>query len=357
MVVSTLMVVLNKLRTNLMKYIALIFVLINIIGFSQTSKINGISFVSSDKPIGKYNVQPIVNVNANYVTFIPFAMMRDLNNPNIVYNSKHQWFGESKEGIKQYAKEFERTNMKFMLKPQIWVLGGKFTGFIKMNSEADWLKLEASYRTYILNYAQIATEISADILCIGVELEQFTVNRPEFWKGLIKEIKHVYKGKLTYAANWDEYKRVSFWNQLDFIGVDAYFPVSKSKTPSVSELRNGWIQHKKELKLAHEKYKIPVLFTEYGYRSVNYTGSEPWASDSKSESETNLIGQSNALKAIYFEFWLESWFAGGFLWKWFPNHAITGGRKDNRFTPQNKPAEQVVKYVYGEKFKEKIKEK
>ncbi len=324
-----------------------LFLFINLVSFSQSPKINGIGFVSSDKAINQSNVKPLVNVNANYVALNPFAFIKDLNSPNVLYNSKKQWYGESIEGIKQYAKEFEKVNLKIMLKPQIWVWDGKFTGFIKMTSEADWLTFEQSYSEYILSYAQIATDINAAVFCIGVELEQFTKNRPKFWVQLIKEIKEIYKGKLTYAANWDEYKRITFWNQLDYIGVDAYFPLSNLKNPSSLDLSKGWKTHKSGLYQVHKKHQKPILFTEYGYRSVNYAGKEPWNSDSKTSTETNLNAQTNAMVAVYGEFWTQNWFAGGFLWKWFPNHSTVGGYSNNRFTPQNKPAQKIIKFVYG----------
>jgi len=330
-----------------MNKICIIFLFINFNCFSQSHKINGIGFVSSDKAINHSNIKPLINVNANYVAINPFAIIKSLTSPNVMFNSKYQWYGESLEGVKQYTNEFKKSNFKIMLKPQIWVLDGKYTGFIKMKSEEDWLSFENSYRKFILNYAKIATDIKADIFCVGVELEQFTRNRPQFWVELIKEIKIVYKGKLTYASNWDEYQRISFWNQLDYIGVDAYFPLSDLKNPSSLDLSNGWKTHKKNLYETHKKFKKQILFTEYGYRSMNYTGKSPWDSESKRPSETNLNAQVKALVAVYGTFWLEDWFAGGFLWKWFSNHSVAGGKSDNRFTPQNKPAQNIIKFVYG----------
>ncbi|WP_311195774.1 hypothetical protein [Antarcticibacterium sp. 1MA-6-2] len=37
----------------------------------------------------------------------------------------------------------------------------------------------------------------------------------------------------------------------------------------------------------------------------------------------------------------------GFLWKWHHNHANAGGLEDSEYTPQNKPAEKVVRENYG----------
>ena len=65
-------------------------------------------------------------------------------------------------------------------------------------------------------------------------MEKFVLNRPKFWNELILKIKKLYKGKLTYAANWDEYKRIHFWNVLDYIGVDAYFPLTDKKSSSTN---------------------------------------------------------------------------------------------------------------------------
>lgn len=321
------------------------FILLSFSCHSDAQKINGLSFVASGDSISIKHVQPVVKVNSNYVALMPFGFIKNLSEPEIRFNTKRQWFGERKEGIQQYAQEFRKKNIKVMLKPQIWVWRGEYTGHIEMDSEENWKTLEDSYERFILLYAKTAQSINADILCIGTELEKFVMNRPDYWKSLIKKIKKVYKGKLTYAANWDEFKRVSFWNQLDYIGVDAYFPLCESKSPTIEELELGWKPHKEEIQKIQSRYQKPVLFTEFGYRSVDFTGKEPW--DSKRvEGSINLNAQANGLQAIYNQFWKEDWFAGGFLWKWFHRHERVGGENNNRFTPQNKPAEELVQKLY-----------
>jgi len=312
---------------------------------SQNKKINGLSFVSSRDSINTIHIQPVKKVSANYVALMPFGFIKNLDAPKVIYNRKRQWFGETNGGLKQYAREFKRAEIKFMVKPQIWIGHGVFTGNVIMNTEEDWKLLENSYEKFILNYAQAAEELEAPIFCIGTELEKFVKNRPTYWKNLIEKIRKVYSGKLTYAANWDEFKRVSFWGDLDFIGVDAYFPLSDKKTPTVSDFENGWELHKNQIEVIQKKYNKPVLFTEFGYRSVDFTGKEPWDA-SRISGNVNMEAQSNATKAIYNQFWKEDWFAGGFLWKWFHNYTEVGGENNNRFTPQNKPAEKLIKQLY-----------
>ena len=276
---------------------------------------------------------------------MPFGFIKELSSPKITHNTNRQWFGETKNGLLQYANEFQKNNVKVMVKPQIWVWRGEFTGNIEMDSEEQWIVLEASYSEFILTYAKAAQEIKADILCIGTELEKFVMQRPKYWQKLIVEIRKIYRGKLTYAANWDEFKRVSFWNEIDFIGVDAYFPLSDKKSPTVKELEIGWKPHKEEIIKIQKQFNKPILFTEFGYRSVDFNAVKPWDSG-KVEGSVNLQAQVNGLQAIHNQFWKENWFAGGFVWKWFHKHDKVGGETNNRFTPQNKPAEELIKKLY-----------
>lgn len=312
---------------------------------TQTNKINGVSFVASSEAVNQDHINPVVRINANYAAIMPFGFIKELDNPEIIFNTDRQWFGETKAGAKQYMEVLIKNDIKIMLKPQIWVWKGEFTGFIEMKNEDDWKKMEASYSKFILEYAQLGQEMNVDIFCIGTELETFISNRPEYWKNLIDKIKKVYKGKLTYAANWDEYKRTPFWKELDYIGIDAYFPVSNSKTPSVEACLDGWKIHKPVIEQVSKTYNKPILFTEYGYRSVNYSGKKPWVSD-RSMNQVNLEAQTNTTMALFQTFWNEDWFAGGFVWKWFHNYEQAGGTNDSRFTPQNKPVEDIIRQYY-----------
>lgn len=321
------------------------FVVVQSCTSQGVEKINGLSFVAHRSPINDTHVTPVVNVNANYAAIMPFGFIKNLSHPEIMFNTERQWYGETREGAKQYAKELVKKNLKIMLKPQIWVWRGEFTGYIEMKNEADWKTLEEAYSAFILEYAELAQHINADIFCIGTELEKFIENRPDYWLDLIENIKEKYKGKLTYAANWDEFKRTPFWKELDFIGVDAYFPVSESKTPTIKECLQGWDAHKQVIENLAETYDKQVLFTEFGYRSVDYSGREPWKSD-RSMSQVNFEAQTNATQALFETFWGEDWFSGGFLWKWHHNHSESGGENNTRFTPQNKPVEVLIKKHY-----------
>lgn len=312
---------------------------------AQMEKINGLSYVASPETINDTHTKPVIKVGANYTAIMPFGFIRDLEHPEIIHNTDRQWFGETRAGARQYIDALRKQGVKIMIKPQIWVWRGEFTGYIKMSNEDNWKALETSYSKFILEYAQLAEETNAEIFCIGTELENFIKERPQYWHDLITEIRKIYKGKLTYAANWDEFKRTPFWSAVDYIGVDAYFPVSDTQTPTIEECKVGWQKHKKVIKTLSEAYNKPILFTEYGYRSMDFTGKEPWQSDHTIQS-LNFEGQANATQALFEEFWHEDWFAGGFVWKWFHNYEESGGKNDNQFTPQNKPVETIIQSFY-----------
>ena len=101
--------------------------------------------------------------------------------------------------------------------------------------------------------------------------------RDRFWVELIAELREVFSGELTYAANWyEEYENVSFWDQLDYIGVQAYFPLTKSDSPTTEQIIAGWQPHLKSLSEVQQKFSKPILFTELGYKSTPDSAKQPW---------------------------------------------------------------------------------
>ncbi len=310
---------------------------------SREDKMNGISLAASPRVIDDSTVQSIRDMHANWVCLMPFAFVENIHDVNIHYNSERQWHGETIEGIKETMDAFKKKGVHVMLKPQLWVGWGSFTGDIEMQTEANWDSLEQDYSHYILDFAKVAESENCDMLCIGTELNKFVVARPAYWNNLIDSIRKIYKGKLTYAENWDAYSKVPFWKKLDFIGINAYFPLSDEKNVSLKPLENSWEKYIKKLSDFSSSQERKILFTEYGYRSSDYTARAPW--DEK-EVPVNFNNQAIALQALYNSCWDQPWFAGGFLWKWYDGIRNVFKKDNTDFTPQNKPAENVVKKMY-----------
>jgi hypothetical protein len=310
-----------------------------------SEKVNGVTFVGHPSPINGSNISPIVDIGANYVTFVPFSYGSFGTSDLIYKNLKWQWWGERVEGVTECVQLAQQQGLKVMIKPQIWFDYGEFTGNFELTSDKDWKRFEEKYTGYILEYARLSEQFELEMFCIGTELCKFVEQRNDYWLGLIEEVREVYSGKLTYAGNWDSYKDAKFWQALDYVGVDAYFPICSDETPGVKKLTEGWQPYIKELSSFAENTNKPILFTEWGYRSADYCAKEPW--DYSEKRPFNGNAQQNAYKAVFDALWNEQWFAGGFLWKWHANHTEAGGGNNNRFTPQNKPAQAVLREYFS----------
>ncbi|WP_299465123.1 glycoside hydrolase TIM-barrel-like domain-containing protein [uncultured Microscilla sp.] len=311
-----------------------------------TKKIDGVSFVSAAQPPNDQTFAPIrQRVYADWVALVPYAFcFKD--STQIHFDTPRQWQGETTQGMIAYAKYARKQHLKLMFKPHLWIIRGGFTGALNFDSTTQWQAWAKSYEAYILHYAHLADSLQVELFCIGTELESFVKAQPQFWQQLIEKIRKVYRGKLTYAANWDEYKRFPYWAMLDYIGIDAYFPLAKAATPTLPQLKAGWQHWLHEISQVQKHYHKSVLFTEFGYRSINYTAHKPWESGNHRQ-KVNLAGQAQALEALFQVFMPQPWFAGGFVWKWFDEgvHRIDVTTHTG-YSPQHKPAEQVLNLWY-----------
>ncbi len=309
---------------------------------SHFIEVKGLNMVAPVNELKTGDLNSLTGVYANSIAVMPYAFC-SAENPVIRYNHAGQWWGESDEGVKGSILMAHQNNLSVMLKPHLWIANGEYTGNFSLNTENDWTAWEKSYTDYVLHFAQLADSMKANIYCFATEMGAAIKARPTFWSNLIDSVKQVYHGKLTYAANWDDYENFPFWHKLDFIGVDAYFPLSTNKTPSVSDYKKGWKKFSGELKKLSDRHNKKILFTEYGYRNVDYAAAEPWK---EKEGGRNDVAQANGIQALFETFASENWFAGGYLWKWYIDKPHNRKQHEIDFTPQNKPAEEVLKSWY-----------
>ena len=67
------------------------------------------------------------------------------------------------------------------------------------------------------------------------------------------------------------------------------------------------------------------------------------------DRQINEQAQSNAIEGLFSSFWDKSFWAGGFLWKWFPEGQGHEGYFSKDYTPQGKISEQTIKDWYDKK--------
>ncbi len=312
---------------------------------SELAKINGVNFVAPRNPISQNEMKPIRGIAANFVGIVPYAFAYQ-NQPKVVFDTSRQWWGERQEGAITTIKYAQNLGMKVMIKPHVWVFGQGWPGDFTLEKESDWKEWESQYRQYILAYAKIAEDLDVALFCIGTEYRHAATLRHNFWIRLITDVRKIYAGKITYAANWDNYEEIQFWNYLDYIGIDAYFPLASAGNPSLNELKKGWVSKSNQLQKSAIKWGKPIVFTEYGYQSMDHGAGFHWELDPKSLN-VNLELQAKAYQALFETVWTQSWFLGGFLWKWHANHQRAGGDSNKSWTPQNKPAQNTIRKYYS----------
>ncbi|WP_375435115.1 hypothetical protein [uncultured Hymenobacter sp.] len=319
-------------------------------------RLRGVNWVAADSAASS-NLEPLVRSGITWIAQTPFGWQAGATTPEVrlhtgVPNRGH--WGESDRGLTQTTKLARERGIRTMLKPHLWLRGGKgsWPGDINMTSAADWQTWFASYSVFLLHYAQLAESSGMDALCIGTELQHASVGHEVEWRALIKQVRSVYHGPLTYAANWSgEFEQIRFWDALDYIGIQAYFPLSTTTRPTKATLLASWREPLRRIEAVQKRYKKPVLFTEVGYKTTPDAAIEPWAWPDRTAVFTELDEQTQrtCYEAMFETFWRRPWFQGTFIWKWYPGLQPNGpAHRHLDFTPQHKPAEQVMAHWYGQ---------
>ena len=326
----------------------------------------GASWVAGPKPLENQECfQSLKEHHINWIVQTPFGWQRRYDKPELSFRHDGSYWGETDKGLIATARQARKLGIKTLLKPHIWLSHrtnrGKWRSDIAMNNEKDWSAWFVNYGAFMLHYAKLAQLNGIEGLCIGTELRS-TVVRTKDWVDLIEKIRTVYSGELTYAANWyKEYEEITFWKRLDYIGIQAYFPLSDSAKPSFRKIIQGWQPHLQAIEAVQKNYEKPVIFTEVGYRNTADNAVKPWLWPKGSGFEmweqgyrgpvfdpdfkADLQAQAMSYRALFAVFWPKPWFKGLYIWKWYPtrlkpDESVT---MFEGFSPQNTPAIEIVK--------------
>ncbi|MCK4851751.1 MAG: hypothetical protein KAS86_01435 [Candidatus Omnitrophica bacterium] len=312
----------------------------------------GICFATWDKNrlASSYSDQALEtlrNIGAEYIQITVTQYQEKCDSTEI----KATCLTPSDSSVKHAVKTAHKLGLKVMLKPHLDLIdknGGTFwRADIGFHNEKDWKKWFKEYQKFITHYAKIAERLDVEIFCVGTELS-FSTQKPGHWQKVISSVKNSYTGRLTYAANWDNYKNVEFWQELDFVGINAFFPLTYKSDPTVEDIKKGWEKWKHEIKSWHSKINKPIVFTEIGYSSTPGAPSAPWQKGHHGNADVEI--QAKCYAAFFESVWASPWLTGVYWWKYSPS--IHGGGKNNRcFTPLNKPAARILEENYGSRGK------
>ena len=263
---------------------------------------------------------------------------------------------ESDSAVAHVVRAAQARGMFVLIKPQIWLGGGHWPGDVDFgDDEAAWATWFGHYRDWIVHHARLAERLGADALCVGTELVRTTLTHPEAWRRIIADVRAEYGGLVTYAANWgEEFEGLSFWDALDAVGCNGYYPLSDDPDATDAELRDGakaWLIAANNVAARAGR---PLWLTEVGYRSVRRAWLNPHASpQGRARSDdcqrrcfaalTEATAEAPMLRAMFVWKWPSylGYAGGGEHWGGGRRGTVGGG-----FTPGGKPAGEVLAAFY-----------
>jgi hypothetical protein len=289
------------------------------------------------------NLDEIAALGADTVSIVVDTRQENGSSTQIFLDQRLTPTAEQLVRLIKYAKS---KNLRVMLMPIVLLhnpRGSEWRGTLKPESWEDWF---VSYREIMKHYAIIASASGADILSVGSELVS-AEGKVDQWQRTIRMVRNIYKGKLTYSANWDAYSRVQFWDQLDLVGMNSYYTLGDNNQVTVPQIVDRWKAIQRDLLAFQKRIKRPILFTEVGWCSLANAANEPW-----DYTRTSLAIDLKLQEKLYegfFQAWQGEPGLGGFMmWEWGLGE---GGPEDRGYTPENKPAEKVLKQWLAKPWK------
>jgi len=283
-------------------------------------------------------------LGANAVSISPVGYMFNLHDPR-VFGYRGEDLTMTPERVRKTIRDAHAAGLQVFLNPHIWVglygSPGEWRGDVEMKSDEDWRKWFKSYREFILFFARMAEEEGVELFSVGSEMRRATEMRPYEWRLLIREVRGVYHGPCTYAANWsEEFDRIPFWDLLEYVGISAYFPVGsgtlEERIAAASEVRDGLARFSRA-------WNKPIFFAELGFRSAARAGEAP--SEWKTGAAVDLEEQRLCYEAMLPVMWNEPWFSGVYCWQWFSDLTFSPDPATD-FQFRGKPAEAVIRQFF-----------
>lgn len=293
----------------------------------------------------------LAGMGVNWISITPFGRIWSLDSTEILMDFEAP-YEENREAIKRFIRLAREREIKVMLIPHLWVERGGWRGEIDPGSDERWARYLESYRQFVLAWARDAAEAGAEAFSIGVECKSFSGRFPGFWTDLIHEIRGFYPGLLTYSANWDEIEIVGFWELLDVVGINAFYPLARNQEAASDEdYRRGAARWAARLGEFAERIEMPILFVEVGYTTRRFAGVDPWTwPEDLPGVEVDEAEQARALRIVLETFIREPYFAGFFIWRAYASLNDVSQEAQWGFNPLHKEAEGALRELYHERY-------
>ena len=330
-----------------------------LLGYEENIEFKGMTFVG-DKycpdvnytdDLAALSMRKLANTGANWVAIVVTEYQDKTNSSEIYplhdkfkYNDYFTFKTETIEGIKRMILTAKTNGMKVMLKPHIDLTEENallWRGDIGKNMNTTTVqKWFQSYEKFIIKYAKLAENLNVEMFSVSCEL--ITMSQYDsYWRDIVRKIRSVYRGILTDSANHEgeEYNK-TWWDVLDYIGVDAYYLsiFTKEYRFNLSTIETIFDNHINKLRNLSATYKKDVIITEIGFCSGNCKRNE------------TITPYDHFLQAEFYHWFYKSFakekFIKGFFWWAWNSDPYYGGKEDSCISPQYKISEMVIRDLY-----------
>jgi len=200
------------------------------------------------------------------------------------------------------------------------------------------------YRAFLKPFVELSIREKVEMLSVGVELQQMD-GFGDHWQKLIAWVRECgYRGKLTYSAMYNSFERVPFWRELDYVGIDAYFPATANADADLRQIIAGCKALAARLGAFSKEVGKPIVFTEVGFNNHDGCNTRPsfWSGN---KAPIDNLEQAACYHAVLDIFPRQPWLAGMFWWTW--ESSGTPMPSDPSYSPQSKLALMVLESYYS----------
>jgi hypothetical protein len=214
---------------------------------------------------------------------------------------------------------------------------GKWRGQLAPTSVSAWF---ASYTRLVMGYAQLARAEHVEVIDIGTEFDSMQPWTQQ-WLKLIEAVRGVYGGQLTYSANWAIWYPSFGW-ALDFLSVDAFFPLPVPVNASQQQLTSAWAPWIARANSFASGFGKHVVFTELGTTAEVGSFQSPWIwrHNSGLSLEAQRLYYAASCQALKGRI-------GGMYWWEYDLQPPAVPLSDPGYNPQGKPADLEIGRCYA----------
>ena len=306
----------------------------------------------------------------NTVTIDVWENVDSSTSPDIHPDTTEYKITLSPERLTSAIRQAKAAGMTVYFMPKLWCPKGcehTWRGILQPSPRQTFYD---NYNQFLAKYAGIAKQAGADVFVIGSEMNS-TQTDPQ-WHDVARKAKAAFGGKISYVANWDTVRVpadtnfvVDFWNEVDEIGISAYYPLVDDARPSVNTIRQGWhsASNRRRWKendwvaglqdLATKNPGKKIVFGEVGYLSATHAGIEPYNpaccgngyDTSGTQSTPDMAVQTNFYQALLETFQAQPWWGGVVWWEWY-RLGKDAPEQSMSYTPRDKMTEKFLKAWY-----------